>query len=333
MTLKLRRLVVKPTLACTASCPTCALRLDLYEKRKYENSLTLEQWTELIEDAYNLGCRDLHISGGEPTLYPETVRLIEVATRLGITTNVNTNGSRIPPTLIQGLVNAGLGSITVSMYSWRPSLHDRMRQEPGLFNRAVESIKRLRKQPNLLVDLQTILARYNLLELDRFVEMAYDLSVGYIYVSYVEGDVEKRWLPTANQIQEFRREIVPKIKQIVDKQAPSALRNQALKSVEAIFSDDSERIVQFSQGLYHPIDKPNCPRPYNFALVLVNGEVHPCNGVEYSHEPVMGNIHNHKLSDLWQDTVWNQFRVQRYAWCHLCPMTLHFRIPIMGETK
>ena len=30
----LHRLVIKPTLECTASCPTCALRLELYEKRK-----------------------------------------------------------------------------------------------------------------------------------------------------------------------------------------------------------------------------------------------------------------------------------------------------------
>jgi len=333
MGFKLHRLVIKPTLACTAHCPTCALRLELYEKRKHEPGLTLEQWMALIQDAHGLGCRDLHISGGEPILYPELVRLVETGTRLGMATNINTNGSRVTALLAQKLAGAGLHSVTVSLYSWRADLHDEARQEQGLFNRAIQAVRYFQQQPALLVDLQTILARYNLLELDRFIEMAYELGVGYLYVSYVEGDLENRWLPTADQIQRFRREVLPGVRRIVQQRARPELKEEALKSVEAIFSDDPQRIVEFSRGLYHPNNKPKCPRPYDFALVLVNGEVHPCNGVEYSHTPVMGNVHRSRLSDLWRSAAWDRFRAQRHDWCHRCPITLHFRIPIMGEAR
>jgi MoaA/NifB/PqqE/SkfB family radical SAM enzyme len=333
MPYNMRRLVIKPTLECTACCPTCALRLDLYEQRKREQSLSLAQWTDAIEDARRLGCTDLHISGGEPSLYPHLVKLIETATRLGMTTNVNTNGSPVSPELAHSLADAGLDSITVSMYSCRADLHDWARQEAGLFGQAIEAIGYLQARPGLLVDLQTILARYNVLEFDRFVEMAYQLRVGYVYVSYVEGDVEKRWLPTGEQIQRFRAEITPGAQAIIRRHAPAELKGEALARVESIFGDTPQQWERFSSGIYHPGQKPACPRPYNFALVLVNGEVHPCNGVEYSHEPVMGNLHESGLADLWQNAVWERFRLERHDWCHRCPMTLHFRIPIMGNAR
>jgi sulfatase maturation enzyme AslB (radical SAM superfamily) len=66
---------------------------------------------------------------------------------------------------------------------------------------------------------------------------------------------------------------------------------------------------------------------------LADGQVHPCNGVEYCHKPVMGNTHEGRLVDLWTGPTWEQFRVERMEWCHRCPMNLHFRIPICGEKQ
>lgn len=330
---KMRRLVIKPTLDCTAHCPTCALRLDLYGRRRREQSLSLQQWIDVIEDANRLGCTDLHVSGGEPTLYPELARLVETGTRLGMATNVNTNGSPVSPALASELADAGLDSVTVSVYSWRADLHDWARQEAGLFERAIEAIGCLQAQPGLLVDLQTIPTRYNVLEFDRLIEMAYQLRVGYVYVSYVEGDVERRWLPTTEQIRRFRAQVAPSAQAIIRRHAPAELKDEALASVAGMFRDTPQQWQRFSSGIYFPDQKPRCPRPYNFALVLVNGEVHPCNGVEYSHEPVMGNVHERRLTELWQGPVWEQFRVERHDWCHRCPMTLHFRIPITGDAR
>jgi MoaA/NifB/PqqE/SkfB family radical SAM enzyme len=333
MPYKLRRLVIKPTLACTAHCPSCALRLKLYRECRDEKSLDLDQWRVIIQDAHRLGCTDLHISGGEPTLYPELIELVEMGTRWGMVTNVNTNGSCIPPGMARELARAGLGSITVSLYSWQAQVHDQARQEPGLFERAIGAIERLQAQPGLLVDLQTLLSNYNVLDFDRFLEMAYRLGVGYVYVSYIEGDVEKRWLPTLGQIRQFRAEVLPRAKALIHRLAPPELREEALKQVESIFPDDVQRAYRFASGVYHPDQKPNCPRPYSFALVLTNGQVHPCNGVEYCHEPVMGNAHKSRLVDLWASPAWERFRVERMEWCHRCPMNLHFRIPIRGEKQ
>lgn len=333
MPYKLRRLVIKPTLACTAHCPSCALRLKLYRECRDEKSLDLDQWRVIIQDAHRLGCTDLHISGGEPTLYPELIELVEMGTRWGMVTNVNTNGSRIPPGMARELARAGLGSITVSLYSWQAQVHDQARQEPGLFERAIGAIERLQAQPGLLVDLQTLLSNYNILDFDHFLEMAYRLGVGYVYVSYMEGDVERRWLPTLDQIRQFRAEVLPRAKALIHRLAPPELREEALKRVESIFPDDVQRAYRFASGVYHPDQKPNCPRPYSFALVLTNGQVHPCNGVEYCHEPVMGNAHKSRLVDLWASPAWERFRAERMEWCHRCPMNLHFRIPIRGEKQ
>ncbi|MCB0617895.1 MAG: radical SAM protein [Saprospiraceae bacterium] len=330
MAYKLRRLVIKPTLACTANCPSCSLRLELYESRKQaqQAELSPDHWLNVIEEAHQLGCNDLHISGGEPLLYPQIGALVRRATRLGMHTNINTNGSRIGPEIAQELENAGLQGITVSMYSWRASTHDRMRKETGLFDRALQAIRYIKAHTSIRVDLQTILGRANLLEFDKFLAFAFDLGVGHVYVSYMEGALRNPWLPTNDQIGIFRDLTLPRVERTIRKHASAQIRRKALQKAQAMFSDDPVRKKELSEGSYFPNRIPTCPKPYNFALVLASGEVHPCNGVEYAHEPIMGNVKDHALKEIWENDIWQEFRQQRHEWCQQCPMTLHFSIPI-----
>jgi radical SAM protein with 4Fe4S-binding SPASM domain len=326
-------LVIKPTLACTAACPTCALRRDLYRKRIHDPSLTLEQWRQVIEDARSLGCTRLHISGGEPTLYSGLTDLIRWGKNLGLETNVNTNGSVIGAELAEQLASAGLDSITVSLYGWNAAVHDKARQEQGLFDRALHAIRCLNARGKLRVDVQTVLANFNVTEFAGFLEMAYRLQVGNIYVSYVEGDTAGNWLPEESQIEHFHAVCLPEIETLIDKYSAPHLKKHALDRVRNMFGPDRNHWNRYASGIYFPRQKPDCSRPAAFALVLANGEVHPCNGVEYRHQPVMGNIHQQCFPALWNSEAWNRYRVERQDWCRRCPMTLHFAIPVSGDGR
>lgn len=325
----LGRLVIKPTLACTARCPTCALRTKLFNQRHGDPVLSLTQWGDLMRDARRLGGNELHISGGEPSLDPRLEELVGMGRRLGMTTNVNTNGGAVTEALAKRLADVGLDSATISLYSHRAATHDALRCQPGLFDQALRSLRWLQHH-GVAVDLQTTLVRGNLLDLAEFLEMSYRLEVGYLYVSYLEGDRKKRWLPTAEQIRRFREEVIPRSTEIIMHCAPAQWRDEALRAVATAFAGDEQRVEEFSQGEYHPVGRCECARPYDFTLVLANGDVLPCNGVEYCHSPIMGNVFATPLPDLWHSESWDQFRRARHAWCRWCPVTLHFRIPILG---
>lgn len=306
------------------------MRLDLYRKRRRVSNLDLAAWKRVLDEAQSLGCADFHISGGEPTLYAYLSDIVLYAKKWGMTVNINTNGSPVSPELVSRLADAGLDSVTVSLYGASAALNDRMRCEPGLFDRAMQTIDLFTSRPGMQVDLQTILARDNIEDFPYYMEKAYALGVGYVYVSYVEGDVKKRCLPLPEQIPLFQEKTGPAVRAVIRKYAPHHLRTEADRAVRKIFNTRL-RAERYSSGVYFPEKKPDCPRPGNFALILASGEVHPCNGVEYSHEPVMGNVKESSFAAIWEGNIWQRFRKKRHAWCHRCPVTLHFRIPVKGE--
>ena len=92
---RLRKLVIKPTLACTANCPTCTCRRELHKELRESRMLSFEDWKKILAEANNLGVETFDISGGEPTLYKQLPDLIKIGRGYGWKVNVNSNGSLI----------------------------------------------------------------------------------------------------------------------------------------------------------------------------------------------------------------------------------------------
>ena len=328
MIYKLKSLVIKPILSCTANCPTCVLRMDLFKDRKSQNTLSLDVWRKIIDDAAMLGCIDFTISGGEPLLYDDLPELIACAARNEMVSNLNTNGSLVTLENSLAFSMAGLTNATISVYSHDSKLHDQMRHENGLFAKAINAIRFLRVQKNIVIYLQTILTNYNIEDFDKFIAMAYKLDVNYICVSYLEGDMSGKFLPSLEQINRFKNLTALRAIDVVSKNSSGKVADEAMQQINLMFANDAVGNLAFSQGEYGKTGKKYCPIPYGFALILADGDVLPCNGIEYAHEPIMGNINSTPLHEIWTSEKWGKYRKERYGWCDKCPMTLHFKIPI-----
>ena len=201
------QLVLKPELACTASCPTFSSRKELHRGADRKQFLAFSDWQALCGEARELGCSRLTISGGEPTLYDRLEGLVALGKGHGLQVDLNSNGSRIDRAAARRLVDAGLDGAVISLYSGGE-----------------------RKQ----------------------------------------GD--------------------------------------------------------YAQGIYRR-SRP-CAIPSFLALVLANGDVHPCNMVEYAHEPVIGNLRERGLAELWRGAAWRDFRRRGFPMCRYCPMPDQVVIPI-----
>ena len=77
---KIAHLVLKPTLACTASCETCSTRRELHKAKIRGQQLDIYHWKKLFWELNELGLNKLTLSGGEPTLYKDLIELINNAT-------------------------------------------------------------------------------------------------------------------------------------------------------------------------------------------------------------------------------------------------------------
>jgi len=48
---RLRKLVIKPTLACTGNCITCAYRRELHKELRKVKTLSFEDWKRILAEA------------------------------------------------------------------------------------------------------------------------------------------------------------------------------------------------------------------------------------------------------------------------------------------
>ncbi len=335
---KLEKLVIKPTLACTANCPTCQLRKQLHRDLANARKLSFEQWMTIFADASKLGVKRLDISGGEPTLYKRLTDLIRAGKQYGWFVNVNTNGSLINEEYAQRLLAAGLDSVSISIYSADPEVHDEMRCHPGLWQKATRAVRifsQLREDyPNFSPLTQTLLCRENFRDLRDLIELHYSLGSDRVAFTYLEGDFEGKYLLNEAEIAEFRRGVMPDVRAFCATLDP-AVRGEAVRVVESVYSETINSTANFAKGLYRPpeLGLPPCQRPKNFTILLANGDVHPCNMVEYSHEPIMGNLFEKSLPEIWHSEKWNRFRETLFDYCRLCPINLYMAIPLRPRRK
>jgi molybdenum cofactor biosynthesis enzyme MoaA len=96
---------------------------------------TLETATDALLAARTEGYAELSLQGGEPTLFPEIVRLVSAARDIGFEhIGLVTNGRKLAnPDFARALLDAGLDAITFSVLGHDATTHDAAAIAPGSF--------------------------------------------------------------------------------------------------------------------------------------------------------------------------------------------------------
>lgn len=110
--------------------PSAPLRLDLaltyrigpggafdpLARKRVDRELTTEEWQQILSSAWEAGIPHVTFTGGEPTLRPDLVALVQHAETLGQVTGLLTDGRRLAdPALLHALGQAGLDHILVAV--------------------------------------------------------------------------------------------------------------------------------------------------------------------------------------------------------------------------
>jgi len=332
---RVHSLFVKPSLECTAACGHCEARRAFYRGRNGAR-LSLEEHKAVIQEAGYLGARSLHLSGGEPTLYPGLVELVSEGRRVGMFTVLNTNGSLITPDYAADLVGAGLDSVIISLHSHRPEEHDSVRRRKGNFDevvRAIDTFKVLQHQghPRFIISTQTIVLRSNYRDLPAIIDLVCSLDVDAHGISYVEGDFALQNTPTIEDVGFLRTSVLPEVAARLKRHRfrHPILKYAALRLVSRLYSGNTSRRLRMSSGVYlERVAGRKCRTPKGFVMVLADGSVLPCNMVEYTGGPILGNVRRTRLAEVIASDRWTEFARAGYEYCRHCPTHLHFHVPI-----
>jgi radical SAM protein with 4Fe4S-binding SPASM domain len=125
------------TYRCQNDCPHC------YVGRPADfPEISTEQWKRVIDRCWELGIPHLTFTGGEATLRPDLVELVQYAEDVGLITGLQTHGRALRDReYLDQLLLAGLDHIQITLESHDAAIHDRMVGVEGAWQETVEGIK------------------------------------------------------------------------------------------------------------------------------------------------------------------------------------------------
>lgn len=133
----LRNCVWELTLACPFHCAYCGSGGGTARK----GELTGEACMRVVRSLKTLGCRRVSLIGGEVFLHPDWQKIASALHANGMRVCIITNGYRMTPEIVKGLLHAQIESVAVSVDGPKEA-HDRFRQ-PGSFSEAIGTIETL----------------------------------------------------------------------------------------------------------------------------------------------------------------------------------------------
>ena len=124
------------TLACNLQCKHCASSAT---RRTRNNELSFHELLAICDQFPDLFVQEVDLTGGEPLLRPEWIKVAEHLRKLGIDTRMVTNGILLRENA-QQLADSGIKTVGVSLDGLEET-HDYIRKKSGLFKHIVSGIE------------------------------------------------------------------------------------------------------------------------------------------------------------------------------------------------
>ena len=131
------------TYRCQCHCSHCSAGNHL---RKDTEELSTKEAKKLIDASQDFGITIMAFTGGEPLLREDIFEIIAHVDQRKAMPILFTNGALLTDKNVEKLANAGLYSLFVSLDSPHAEEHDRLRGMPGLFQTALEGMKKMKSK-------------------------------------------------------------------------------------------------------------------------------------------------------------------------------------------
>lgn len=282
-------LLAELTHRCPLRCPYCSNPRDL---TRASAELGTEEWARIFNEAAELGCLQVHLSGGEPTARRDIVAITAAAHHAGLYTNLITAGVLIDAPLIAQLKRAGLDHVQLSVQDSDPAGADRIGGMKGGHARKLVAARTIR-EAGVPLTLNAVVHRQNLRHLPDLIETALAWGAARLEVAHVQyygWALANRdaLLPTRDQLDKATR---------VVEQARQAHRGRL--------------VIDYVVPDYHAARPKACMGGWGnrFLAVSPSGRILPCHAAESIAGMTFPNIRETSLRQAWEDSdAFNRFR-------------------------
>lgn len=146
---------------CNLRCKMCYVRLTPEQMAPLGRELTCEELLQLAQEAKDAGMVFLLLTGGEPTLRDDFLRLYEGLAGMGLSIAVNTNGTLLSPALRELWHRLPPAQVNVTLYGTCREDYAALCGTGDAFDRVCEALDWLQRE-GILVHLNTTMTAINL---------------------------------------------------------------------------------------------------------------------------------------------------------------------------
>lgn len=123
------------TYRCNEKCLHCYIDDGNAVKEKPE--LSLAEYKRIIDELRELGCIRILLTGGEVCIRKDFISIADYAVKAGMLVDIYTNGTEMTEEQFDLLCAMKINSISFSLYSGEPDVHDKITQVPGSFEKTL----------------------------------------------------------------------------------------------------------------------------------------------------------------------------------------------------
>ena len=293
------------TRLCNLKCTHCYLPAGFVDINEFpsgyyrDSELSQSQCFRVIDEIAEINPNILLIlTGGEPLLRPDILKISDYAARTGFLVVMGTNGVLLNDETVQRMSDHGVAGAGVSLDAVDPVNHDKFRGMEGAWEGTVNGVEAL-KRANLDFLVQTSVTRWNYDEVPQIVDFAYELGAKvfnlYFLVRTGRGktvmDITppqyERMLSTLFELQaKYRGKML-----VAAKCAPH------YKRVIYEQQSDSPFLQAYPSG--------TCPCGIYYCRITPEGDLTPCPYMPVS----VGNLKTESFAALWnQSKVFHELR-------------------------
>lgn len=318
----LKALPYKPVYVKFKLVWTCNLRCVMcnHWRDRREAPLRIDRLREIVDELAAMGCRKIHITGGEPTLHPDLNAFIAHISGHDIRVTMTSNASLIDKDRAKALANAGLYGVNISIDSPDRRIHDRIRGVKGSWRSAVAGASLLARylKPGK-VRINSVVGRKNYLSMVDLPDLAIQIGAGSINLIPIDIHTPDVRPLSLHQIRQFNSEVAPVV-------AEKALTAGLIRHRRAAypFGHSDREIAHSHQARYGfgYYDHHRCYVPWTHALIDHVGQVMVCCMLRES--PVLGDLREQSFADIWSGERYAQLRSQPelplFPACRHCDM-------------
>jgi MoaA/NifB/PqqE/SkfB family radical SAM enzyme len=139
----------------------------------------------------------VEFTGGEPTIRKDIIDLVAYAKKIGFKTiAISTNGRMFSyAPFAEKTIDAGLNKVNFSLLGSNEKVHNSISRTPGSFKEIVSGIENVKKNPDVCINISSVISSLNVKDLKKFALFVLSLGVRnwYLLDLIPDGNAQKNY--------------------------------------------------------------------------------------------------------------------------------------------